>query len=463
MGILAGDRIIKIEGKSTQGITVEEAVHKLRGPRGSKVTITISRVGEKEPMNFTITRDIIHIKSVPYAGMVNEYIGYIKLTTFSEKASQDVRDSLRMLLKNKKMKGLIFDLRQNNGGLLSQAVEVANLFLEPGQMVVYTKGRHSFQNTEHRSKRPALLKSEIPLVVLIDKGSASASEIVAGAVQDHDRGIILGMQSFGKGSVQTIFRNLTQGYSLKLTTAHYYTPSGRCINRLENESRYHPDSPLEQVNKDAETGDSASDTTKKRQAYYTDNKRIVYGEGGITPDTIVKPELFTLLERSLVRKNLIFNFAIKKIAGFKEKGTKIDESFKVNRILLNEFKNYIKEEEFEYKIYPELAIDDLKSAFKRHRAVNGDTTKIILTSSDRRIDSALAALEALIEKDKENDFKDSKEYITLLIKREILSGAVGSDATYRHMLKQDRQLNVAVSLLDNHEQYAKLITPKKEK
>jgi carboxyl-terminal processing protease len=228
-GILPGDKIIKIEGESTQGITIEEAVKKLRGTPGTKVNITIMREGTKEPIDYTIVRDIIKIEVVKYNPQLKNGIGYIALYEFNNNSLDEITKALKNL-KEKGMKGLILDLRNNPGGLLNQAVEIAKLFIGENKLIVYTEGRRS-PRQEYRANDKAPF-SDIPMVTLVNGGSASGAEILAGALQDNKRSIIIGSQTFGKASVQSVI-NLDKGYGLKLTTAKYYTPSGRMIQRSE--------------------------------------------------------------------------------------------------------------------------------------------------------------------------------------------------------------------------------------
>jgi carboxyl-terminal processing protease len=226
-GLQALDRIVKIDDKITKDITLTEAVKLMRGKPGTDVTLTIMRENEDKLKEYTITRDIIQIKSVRKSELIDDSIGYIKLTDFSEKTKRDLDKALEDLEK-KGMDSLIFDLRNNPGGLLLSSVETASEFLPTGELIVYTKGREENQNSEFRATGKSRYR-DIPLIVMVNSGSASASEIVAGAIQDHKRGIILGTKSFGKGSVQTVIP-LRDGSALRLTTAKYYTPSGRTIN-----------------------------------------------------------------------------------------------------------------------------------------------------------------------------------------------------------------------------------------
>jgi len=243
VGIKAGDKIVKIGDKPTKDMAITEAVKLLRGPKGTKVTIWIMREGFKEPQEFVITRDIIEVKSVKYRPL-EEGFGYIRIVQFQERTTNDLEDALKKLgSREGKLKGLILDLRNNPGGLLTQAVEISDKFLGSG-LIVYTKGRVTSQDMRFEAKREGT-HPDYPMIVLVNGGSASASEIVAGALQDHKRAVILGTQTFGKGSVQTIIP-LSDGSALRLTTSKYYTPSGRSIQAKGIE----PDIVVEEVRRE---------------------------------------------------------------------------------------------------------------------------------------------------------------------------------------------------------------------
>lgn len=227
-GVKAGDKILKIDHESTEGMTLMEAVKRLRGPKGTQVTITIMREGLVKPIDITITRDIIKIKSVKYEVKDKEAgIGYVRIRAFQEHTNKELVKALKSL-EAQETKAVILDLRNNPGGLLGQAVAVSDIFLPPGKLIVYTMGRAKEDQMRFSSKKPPIISPAMPMVVLVNAGSASASEIVAGALQDWHRAVVVGERTFGKGSVQTIFP-LSDGSALKLTTAEYYTPSGRSI------------------------------------------------------------------------------------------------------------------------------------------------------------------------------------------------------------------------------------------
>jgi carboxyl-terminal processing protease len=328
VGLIGGDRIVKIEGKSTRGITMTDAIQKLRGPKGSDVTITIQREGEPELLDYTITRDIIKIKSVPFAGMIDDEIGYVRLAAFSDETSDELRDALKDL-RSEGMQKMILDLRRNTGGLLSQAIAVSEQFLEEDQVVVSTRGRQPQQNRQFKAGSRAR-GGDYPLVVLVDNQSASASEIVAGAVQDLDRGLVVGLTTFGKGTVQSVMR-LPGGNALKLTTAKYYTPSGRCINKYE------------EIDDDDAfiLPEGAADSTR---AFYTAAGRTVYGGGGIRPDVKIEPEELAKIVSRLARQGLVFEFAVTYVAHNGE----VPGDFGSDPVLMESFRDFLAEKEFEY-------------------------------------------------------------------------------------------------------------------
>ncbi len=330
MGIRGGDQIIGIEGVSTRGITLTEAVGKLRGPEGSQVTITIRRQGEEEPLDYTIQRDIIEIKSVPFATMLDDEIGYVRIAQFSEKTSGELRDALKTLEKEG-MDKLVIDLRRNTGGLLTQAIEVSEQFVDPGDRIVSTRGRRRQQNREYSAGSRAK-GGDYPLVVLVDHASASASEIVAGCIQDLDRGIVVGTTTFGKGTVQSVLR-LPGGNALKITTAKYYTPSGRCIN---HEPELTEESSI--VREEGALPDSGT-------AYYTTGGRIVFGGGGIRPDIHVEPDTIPPIVSRVARAGLIFEYAVHYVA----ENENIPENFGDGLGLTDGLRDFLVEKEFEFE------------------------------------------------------------------------------------------------------------------
>jgi carboxyl-terminal processing protease len=273
-GILTGDRVVEIDGKPTRSWSSDEAVKALRGTPGSVVHIVVERPGTAARLPFALTREQIRFHSVQHALMLRDSIGYVELTIFSENSDQELRSAIDSL-RTRGMRALIFDLRGDPGGLLDQGVSVADLFLDPGQKIVSMKGRTKDSARDYVDRRPQPW-SQLPLVVLVDSGSASASEIVAGALQDHDRALIVGTTSYGKGSAQSLFP-VTDSSALKLTTALWYTPSGRSINKAHTSAEDDSD----------EEALRTLGANTPRPTFKTDAGRTVLGGGGITPDVSV--------------------------------------------------------------------------------------------------------------------------------------------------------------------------------
>lgn len=298
-GMKAGDRIIELNGKSTKGQSSDEVIKHLRGPRGEAVDVRVQRIGITEPIAFHIVREEIHLSSVPYSFMLGDGIGYVNLSIFSGSSSRELREAIERL-RGQGMRKLVFDLRQNPGGLLDQGVGVAQLFLKPGAAVVETRGRNPARDSVSHARGGEIMPG-VPVVVLVDEYSASAAEIVAGALQDHDRALVMGTRSFGKGSVQDLYP-LSGGNFLKVTTAKWYTPVGRSIQK----DKKRPGEPGSTATADAPVDDegtpipgaAASDTTKP---YRTDSGRTVYGGGGIVPDVTVRPDTATLAEQEFFK------------------------------------------------------------------------------------------------------------------------------------------------------------------
>ena len=308
LGIMSGDRIVEINGEDCIGITNEEVRTKLRGEAGTKVKVTIIRTGVDKKIEYEITRDKIPLYSVDTHFMYNGNTGYVSVSRFSETTYDELNNALKDL-KQSGMKKLILDLRGNPGGYLNQAVKVADLFLDGKKKIVYTLGRREEFNEEYFASVPSAYE-KIPLIILINRGSASASEIVSGAVQDWDRGLIVGETSFGKGLVQRQFP-LSDNTAIRLTISKYYTPSGRSIQRdYENKEEYYS----ELGERNEEEGDNLTHTAEEdssRPEYKTNSGRIVYGGGGITPDYIVISEKLAGYTRDLLRNNVFYQFALK--------------------------------------------------------------------------------------------------------------------------------------------------------
>ncbi len=348
LGIMAGDRIVEIDGKSAIGITQEEVPKKLKGPKGSTVTVTIRRDGVNEPLKFTITRDVIPIFTVTANFMVDDSTGYISVNRFAATTSSEVEEKL-IKMEKQGLKRLILDLRWNSGGYLHEAVKLAGKFIKGHKVVVYTKGRSQEVDEEYYSDQYGRrLVRDYPLVVLVNRGSASASEIVAGAIQDFDRGLIVGENSFGKGLVQKEFP-LQDGSAVRLTTAKYYTPSGRCIQR-----DYKGKSPDEYYSDIPDSSWLTPDTLQNRPVYYTENGRVVYGGGGIQPDVYVQNKNVSKsprLTNQILQHRLFFEFSRQETARHPELHTNLRHfktHYEVSPATLMRFKALLREKEIAF-------------------------------------------------------------------------------------------------------------------
>ena len=434
MGIQAGDRIVEIEGVSTEGITAEEAVTKLRGKKGTVVNITVEREGMKEPMGYTIERDVISLRAVPYYGVAPSGIGYVRLNRFSDISSDELKEAVSDLLRED-TKGLILDLRGNPGGLLTQAVAVAGVFLEPNQLVVETKGKAKSQNKEFRSSGKPLYP-ELPLAVLVDGGSASGSEIVAGAIQDWDRGVIIGDTTFGKGLVQNVIQ-LKDGAGLKLSTAKYLIPSGRSIQKSEELP-----GTVSSADAEAEEEGDAPDSSTARQKFFTKGGRVVYGGGGIAPDVVVPYEQLSPLEYNLLAKLSFFDFAVHYTVTHPD----LPRDLEVDDAMLSEFKQFLETKDFKYQTSSEVELEELKEALKEEAA-------------SEQITSRMKELERLLKAEKEKNFERSREYVRSEIKENILVKLYGQSAKYEGVwFERHSQIKRAIQILSNPKEYEELLS-----
>ncbi|MBU1319344.1 MAG: S41 family peptidase [candidate division Zixibacteria bacterium] len=435
VGLTAGDLVIAINGEDTKDMTVEDASILMRGTAGTSVTLTVKRPGYDEELDYLVTRDEIPLYSVNYAGIVQGNIGYVRLSRFAETTEDELISAIDSLQKETELEGLIFDLRSNGGGLLSQAIQTANLFLDRNKLVVYTRGRLPSSERRYSCEGEALYQGK-PLVVLVDGGSASASEIVAGAIQDWDRGIIIGNTTFGKGLVQQIFGGTGESdVALKLTTAKYYVPSGRCIQKPER-SKKHPD---EITELDIESDSDEID--EDREIFYTNGGRIVYGGGGIVPDIDVDREKWQPIDMNLERQSMFFNFAV----DYTSRHKNIPRDFEVTDEIFSEFVAFCKESKFEYRSQMELSLDDFENAAK-------DAEKEDLFDKD------IEKIRSIIEGEKESDFQASKDYIDRRIKREIVRKEFGERGVYEELvLKADPYVQKALEILSEKKRYSELL------
>ena len=397
VGIEVGDKIVRIDGESAYKIKRENVSKKLRGPKGSAVEVTIRRKGV-EDFDVTIIRDEIPLYSVSAAFMVDDSSGYIFVNRFSGTTADEVKSALDRL-KSEGMTRLVLDLRNNSGGLMDQAVEIADMFLGGRKMIVYTKGRIRGANEEFYSGRINGCE-DLPVVILINRGSASASEIVAGAIQDHDRGVIIGETSFGKGLVQRQYP-LRDGSAIRMTVARYYTPSGRLIQRPYDGTleEYYED--LYEVNRDSVL--AVKDSVKSRPQYQTDGGRVVYGGGGITPDYAVK------FDRDLSR-----------------------DTYKLLRHKSRILFEYTTQTAEEYKRYK----NKKNKFFEKLEISDDDFKKFIHNAKDKEIDVDYGKIE-----------KDAK-YIKMMLKAELAREFWGYDEYYKVIRTYDNQVAEAIQYLD---------------
>ncbi|MCB5266878.1 MAG: S41 family peptidase [Candidatus Cloacimonetes bacterium] len=373
MGITAGDRIIKVDGKSIVGFSTDESIKHMRGDVGSTVVITISRPGNANPIDFTIVREVIKIKSVPYSFKMDNGVGYLRISQFNENTVTELRSALQSL-EEEGINGLIVDLRFNPGGLLDQAVDTVNEFIGGNKLVVETKGRtrqdalYTRYNTKPR---------EYPIIVLVNEASASASEIFAGSLQDWDKGLVVGKNTFGKGSVQQLMP-LSNGNGIKVTTSYYYIKSGRCIHKMSNDKRLKG----QEVSEDEL---SKEDEENHNKVYYTSQNREVYGGGGITPDIVVENDFLTLFSADLRRKNVFFNFAVDYLI---DHNHNISKNPEITDRIMQDFLTYAKTQDITY------TMADLDSS----RAYIENTIKSELV---RKVHGDLEAYKITVSQDKQ--------------------------------------------------------------
>ena len=422
-GMMAGDIIIEVNGKEITGKNTGEVSKILKGQPGTVLLIKVKRMGFEEPIDLEVTRGEIKVKSVPFYGMIDESIGFIKLTSFTNKAHAQVKEALTDLKENNELKGLVFDLRGNPGGLLREAVNIVNLFVDKGQEIVSTKGRLSDWDKVHRGLNDPIDKT-LPIVCLVNGNSASASEIVSGALQDLDRGVVLGQKTFGKGLVQQTLK-LSYNSQLKVTTAKYYIPSGRCIQALDYSNK----------NKD---GNAEEIPDSLIAEFKTKGGRIVYDGGGILPDKKIEVEKPSKLLISLLNKMLIFDYATS--YRFSHDTIESVENFVFSDSDYQEFLDFLKDKEYGYTTRSEKALKDLKK----------------ISTEEKYFEVAKEEYEALKEAlvhSNEEDLDKFKDQIIARIKREIISRYYFQKGKIKLSLQSDKEILKAVTLLSDSSSY----------
>ena len=426
-GIKAGDLLKKVDGISLKGFSTDKVSEKLKGNPGTEITITVERNGKET--DYPLKREKIIIPPVPYYGMIDSKTGYIRFTNFTQNCIEDVKKAF-ISLKTNNPQQIILDLRGNPGGLLTEAVDIVNLFVGPGNEVVSTKGKVKQFDESFKTTKPAV-DEKISLAVIINRGSASASEIVAGAIQDLDRGIIVGQRSYGKGLVQ-ITRPLSYNTQLKVTTAKYYIPSGRCIQARDFS---HP-------NEDGSVGiipDSLISEFKTR------NGRIVKDGGGISPDIEILPEPLSQIATELYLRNYIFDYATKYYWAHPE--IKSPEQFSFTDEDYSDFKTLLLNRNFNYKTVTEESLNELISNAKREKYY--DIHKDLFTELEKDIAHSL-----------DHDLTIFRSELTDLLEDEIISRYFYEDGAIAWTIKKDEQVLKALEILNNKEEYSSVLKGK---
>ncbi|MDR1985075.1 MAG: S41 family peptidase [Prevotellaceae bacterium] len=427
VGLVSGDLILSIDNVSLQGKTTTEASNLLKGEQGTKLDMRVVKIKTSDTVNVMLTREKIHISGIAYSGILNDSIGYIALSTFTQNCQKDFKNVLRKLETTKQMKSLVIDLRGNTGGLLDAAVDIVGMFVKKGTEVVYSRGRIKDFDFSYKTKEEPL-QLNIPIVVLVNSGSASSAEIVAGALQDLDRAVIVGTRTFGKGLVQTV-RPVGYNSRIKLTTAKYYIPSGRCI-QAHNFSERNEDGSIATI----------PDSLKKE--FNTMRGRKVYDGGGIMPDIEVKTDEFSDIAICLVLRNLVGDYALKYFTEHEQIAE--PENFKITDVDYLDFINFLSDKEYDYQTKTENLIETLSKEIK-----NG--------KYDENIHAQVDALKNQIEHDKNKDLQKHKDEISQLIDEEIASKYYYQQGRIRKMLTTDKQLYAAINILFNQNKYKEIL------
>lgn len=429
-GLMAGDVIKEIEGKSIKGKTTSDVSKLLKGQANTSVKVLIEREGEKKPMEITLVREDIKIKNVPYYGVVSEGIGYIKLYGFTENASKEVKNALLELKEKHKIKSVILDLRDNGGGLLKESIDIVNIFVNKDHPIVEQKGKVKEMNRVHKTMSSAV-DTSISLLVLINKNSASASEIVSGSVQDLDRGVLVGQRTFGKGLVQQTVQ-LSYGTQMKVTTAKYYTPSGRCIQALDY-SRKNAEGKAENI------PDSLI------REFKTKGGRSVYDGRGIFPDITTEQRTFALITNTIAGKSYIFDYATKYRLSHSSVASAKD--FSLTKEEYQDFLNYLSDKNYDYTTKSEQSLEDLKK--------NADKEKYF-----ENIKSDYDNLKAKITANKKEDLEKYKDEIKIILEEEIASRYHYQRGRMESFLRDDKELKEAIRILNDETLYKDILSGK---
>jgi carboxyl-terminal processing protease len=429
-GLMAGDKITEIDGKSIKGKSTADVSKLLKGQANTSVKVTIERESEKKPFEVTLTREEIKIKNVPYHGVVADGIGYIKLSSFTEDAAKEVKAAFQDLKDKYKIRALIFDVRDNGGGLLRESVDIVNTFVSKDQTIVEQKGKVKEMNRVHKAQY-APIDTTMPIVVLANKNSASASEIVTGSLQDLDRAVVVGQRTFGKGLVQQTVP-LSYGTQMKVTIAKYYTPSGRCIQELDYDHK----------NKSGKAEHIPDSLIREFKTKYG---RSVYDGSGIFPDIKLEPRTYALITGTLAQKSYFFDYATK----FRSSHPSIAPSkdFSMTEDEYKDFLNYISDKDYKYSTKSEKSLDDFKKSAETEKYFES-----IKTSYDD--------LKSKIEANKKEDLAKYKAEIKNILEEEIASRYYYQRGRLESALRDDIELKEAIKVLNDKQLYSSILSGK---
>ena len=426
-GLKAGDQLLEVDGKSVAGKSTSDVSTLLKGQPGTSVTILLKRPGVEENIEKELIRQNVKIDNIPYYGMLDSNVGYIKLTGFTQHAGKEVKSAFLDLKKNNELSGLILDLRNNGGGLLQEAVSITNIFVPKGEHVVSTKGKLPTKNYTYKTTNPPV-DMEIPLVILVNNASASASEIVAGAIQDLDRGVIVGQQTFGKGLVQNVIP-LSYNAQVKITVAKYYIPSGRCIQEID-------------YSKKDQNGESGKIPDSLVTAYKTRNGRTVFDRHGIEPDVEVEDEGPSNITVSLMQKYLFFSYGTR----FEQDNPEIapPDEFKISDEIFDDFVEYISEEGYDYTTRCEETLEKLKKFAEQEQYFDA-------------ISDDYATLVANIKEHKQDDIIKHRDEISKILRMEIISRYYYQKGKIISALSDDEEIAGAIELITQKDNYLAIL------
>ena len=427
-GLIPGDIFVEVNGIDVTGKNTSEISELLKGTPGTTVKLKMQRPGEKEPIVKELKREKIKIDNIPYSTVFDNGIGYAILSQFTKDCARELKDVIVGMKKDHELKGFILDLRGNGGGLLNEAVDIVNMFVPKNKLVVYQKGKVAEQNYNHYTTHDPL-DLDIPLVILVNEGSASASEIVAGSIQDFDRGVIMGQRTFGKGLVQNILP-MSYNTQIKVTVAHYYLPSNRCIQEIDYSK------------KNKKTADTIAKANTLGKVFHTANGRVVYEGHGITPDVKIEPEMMSTITTYLYAKNIFFKYANKFYR--EHKSIKSAKDFQITDKIYDDFMQFVKDEGFTFTSKSELDIKELEKSAEMEGYLD-------------EIQPILNQAVTMIEEEKAKDLINNRKEIEQLLKYEIVSRYYYQKGRVIATLDDDPELAKAFEVILDQEEYKNIL------